>query len=971
MSTRWHSVVSLKLNLLYHINLLTLLFLVSVSFVDGDIIFPLIETHYTTRAKGEARNAWESIDEIVDICRKVLISETPQCHITHALRALTQAVLDHYSRNKQPQSFDKIIGCLRDALKTCSSTFHHVPLQPELAKLLIVRFLALRVDDDYQEAKKVLDVITPPRSYQSIPDENHIQTSTLTTALGLSHSIVYSNTDDWEEAVSSCSSFLDHCSLFGDPLHPVITELLASHVERVSKHFGSLQSTQAVHLEADLPSSAQLRTFSDAIGGSDIQMVPSLTVVEEEIKCLQHLRSTSLPGTERQRKCLHDLERCYNAKAFLTKDEVAMEDAINCHRTLLATTHPTDDASKFAHHFTLGGHLFEAFVRTGRLDYLNESIVHHREVLCMENAGPFHFTTRRRLIEILSISWQSFRHKSDLDEIMELFAKGVKDTQATAPSQFELACHWVDTARISEHDSLQIAYEYAMSLMQSSLVFAPTLPTQHDRLVEKRNLYEKTPLDFASYHIDVGQLQQAIEVLEQGTALLWSRMRGLRTSIDRLREADPDLVKDFTGINQELEILTTSALSNRSVGMGDEDLNDELIGQLSGLMKRQYDLNTKRDALISQIQDQLGIKEFLSPLPFDTLRSAALHGPVIVINHCKWRSDVIIVLHDSLPSHIPLPSNFFGRANQLKDLLLTTREECGLNSGRYEDALASVLAELYTLIGQPVIKKLTELGILAQSRVWWCPTSVFGYLPLHAMGPIPSDGGDLLYFSDLYISSYTPTLSALITSRKPDSDTQTPTQPTLLVAQPSPSPPGAWPDAQAIRDLDLQVTSLGQGNATPAAVLDGLQHHQFACIAYNGELSTGSPFEASIRIPSGEYLTLLDFVRSRHPAGEFALLPGSHTAELTEGSIPDEALHLSAAVQYSGYRSVIGTLWGMDSVDDGRDLAKEVLLSIFSGNGGEPYYERSARALRDAVQQIRMRCNLSLVRWVGYVHYGA
>jgi CHAT domain-containing protein len=128
-----------------------------------------------------------------------------------------------------------------------------------------------------------------------------------------------------------------------------------------------------------------------------------------------------------------------------------------------------------------------------------------------------------------------------------------------------------------------------------------------------------------------------------------------------------------------------------------------------------------------------------------------------------------------------------------------------------------------------------------------------------------------------------------------------------------------------------------------------------------------------MRFPNGEHLTLLDFVRSHHPAGEFALLPGSHTAELTEESIPDETLHLSAAVQYSGFRSVIGTLWGMDdSVDDEQDLAKAVLLSMFSEKGGEePYYERSARALRDAVKE--MRCNLPVpsMRWVNYVHYGA
>jgi hypothetical protein len=121
----------------------------------------------------------------------------------------------------------------------------------------------------------------------------------------------------------------------------------------------------------------------------------------------------------------------------------------------------------------------------------------------MEDTRLFHFDAIRRHVENLSTRWWSFRQRSDLDETMKPFVEGVKDTQATAHSRFELACHWVDAARTSEHGSLPIAYEHAMSLMQSSLVFAPTLPTQHNRLVEKRDLYEKTPLDFASYQIHV------------------------------------------------------------------------------------------------------------------------------------------------------------------------------------------------------------------------------------------------------------------------------------------------------------------------------------------------------------------------------------------------------------------------------------------------------------------------------------
>ena len=54
----------------------------------------------------------------------------------------------------------------------------------------------------------------------------------------------------------------------------------------------------------------------------------------------------------------------------------------------------------------------------------------------------------------------------------------------------------------------------------------------------------------------------------------------------------------------------------------------------------------------------------------------------------------------------------------------------------YEDTLVSVLKALYDLVGRPVIQRLRGLNVPEQSRIWWCPTSVFCSLPLHAMGPI-------------------------------------------------------------------------------------------------------------------------------------------------------------------------------------------------------------------------------------------
>ena len=93
--------------------------------------------------------------------------------------------------------------------------------------------------------------------------------------------------------------------------------------------------------------------------------------------------------------------------------------------------------------------------------------------------------------------------------------------------------------------------------MQTSLVFSPTLHTQHAHLLAVKEA-NKIPLEYASYQVQTGCLEEAIQTLERGRILLWSEMRGLRTSIDKLSRAHPTLATKFTNINQDMETLTMS-----------------------------------------------------------------------------------------------------------------------------------------------------------------------------------------------------------------------------------------------------------------------------------------------------------------------------------------------------------------------------------------------------------------------------
>jgi CHAT domain-containing protein len=135
-------------------------------------------------------------------------------------------------------------------------------------------------------------------------------------------------------------------------------------------------------------------------------------------------------------------------------------------------------------------------------------------------------------------------------------------------------------------------------------------------------------------------------------------------------------------------------------------------------------------------------------------------------------------------------------------------------------------------------------------------------------------------------------------------------------------------------------------------------------------LQPGRPFESSFLLQHNTHLTLLRIAKSHVPTAELAFLAACHTAELAEDGTPDEVLHLTAAMQFSGFRSVIGTMWAMVD-EDGKDLSEHFYSKMFATGASSASYEKSASALRHATLKLRTEKRVSLERWVNFVHYGA
>ncbi|EIN08653.1 hypothetical protein PUNSTDRAFT_135030 [Punctularia strigosozonata HHB-11173 SS5] len=231
----------------------------------------------------------------------------------------------------------------------------------------------------------------------------------------------------------------------------------------------------------------------------------------------------------------------------------------------------------------------------------------------------------------------------------------------------------------------------------------------------------------------------------------------------------------------------------------------------------------------------------------------------------------------------------------------------------------------------------------ARPRLWWCPTGNFAFLPMHAAGN--SSG---VCTSDYVVSSYTPSLGALVEARK-QRDVSVPPSAArvVLVAQPNVVGNATLPVAaaevsqlatlhppeQTIRiDQEVLESPTDRGGRSAAAVTDvyeAIRHASVVHLACHAKQDRGDPMSSGFVLEGG-MLTIADIARARMPRAFFAFLREMYDL-------------------------------------DGPDVAKEVHEALL--NGG---YEESSlipRALDSAVRKLRER-GLPPERWATYVHMG-
>ncbi|KAG2136389.1 CHAT domain-containing protein [Suillus clintonianus] len=656
-------------------------------------------------------------------------------------------------------------------------------------------------------------------------------------------------------------------------------------------------------------------------------------------------------GHPRRDTALNNLALALKTRYEKSRVSEDLNEAINLYRESLRLKrhdHPNHHISLYS----LSSALCARFTHTQENEDIEEAIR-----LCQESLAilpsllhPDRYFSYMWLQEAYLSRYRVQHNPADLPLAVENFRLASRHPTQGFPERIKEAIDWAHQAEVYQHESALEAYQLCLELFDNHMITRSSIISRRDAATAFGGA-QSLPVDAASCAIRSHDLQRAVELVEQGRGQQWSMSSRLRTPLDDIKSASPPLADKLS----ELSMRLSSAQD--SVGSVDRAAAD--------LAATEYRTLTKQwEAAVDEIRQLQGFSRFLLPPSYKEFQEAARHGPVIILIASQYSCSAIVVPMSGEPHHVRFPRITLAHLEKLKhDFATEIRRAAHMHPGDKRKKLKGLLRKVWDEVMLPIVNILQhDLNLRCRSRIWLCPTAAFTSIPLHAANPFRMNAertGKDPCLEDLYICSYTPTLSALIRARQAMKTRAPPSF--AAIGQ---SEPGAGQgDILPFVDSELEVvhnivssyvnfTHISGDNATQASALNALRCNTWVHLACHGKQDHEQPYNSRFAMRD-KPLTLLDIMENNSPQAEFTFLSVCHTA-VGDEQTPDEAIHLAAGLQFAGFKSVIGTLWVVNDA-----LAKYVVEAFYQkmfedlNDGGGMECTKAAQALNHATNTVK------------------
>jgi CHAT domain-containing protein len=181
--------------------------------------------------------------------------------------------------------------------------------------------------------------------------------------------------------------------------------------------------------------------------------------------------------------------------------------------------------------------------------------------------------------------------------------------------------------------------------------------------------------------------------------------------------------------------------------------------------------------------------------------------------------------------------------------------------------------------------------------------------------------------ADFVVSSYTPTITTLLRAQKASSPVKRSDLTLALVAEKRAEDPnlevifGVEEEvesvAAAVKLSDVKVLHRQIGATTVAGTAAAMQAASVVHLACHGIQDVSDATKSGFGLGDGR-LTIAKLMKLKLDNPFLAFLSACETAKGDEDQ-PDQLMHLAAAMLFTGFKSVVATMWYVDVLKSGRE----------------------------------------------------
>jgi tetratricopeptide (TPR) repeat protein len=613
------------------------------------------------------------------------------------------------------------------------------------------------------------------------------------------------------------------------------------------------------------------------------------------------------------------------------------------------------------------------------LSDLESAISYHQEAVKLtDDAYPPKVVYLSHLGRSLRRRLEHLHQRADLEASLFSF-KAAAQLKAAYPQQaLSAAQQWAITSH--KYGDLVFAlegYRTALELLPKVAWLGLTTSSRHDWLLREKS--ENLGCLAATCAIQLGSLEEAVELLDLGRSVFWQQASSLRSDLEKLRKAAPKLTKELERVGQ---LLDARNFSDSAFTIGEDDVRN---GQHNAeeVVKERRRLVGEWEALVERVRQLPQFEYFLQPIAFHQLRQAFSAGQVIIINASQFGVDALIFNATGPVEHVSLPDIDLETLTTLSSDLVLERPQNASETQRrsYTKHFLKptlrlvwndILVHIFDRIHIPLTGTDSEMP--PSRRIWWYLTGPLTFIPIHAAGP----GRRSVDVSQMVVSSYMTSLGSHFQAQK--KSVQARSGPLKFLSISQSETPGKTPLLQTMQEVDKvaqvfqssgwleeDIICLHGPDATVDRVSCALDTCSLVHFACHGSQNLKLGMKSAFLLHDG-YLELSDIASKTLPAGQFAFLSACDAASgITD--LPGEAVHLAAGIQFAGFPSVVATLWRIRD-EDAPKVADHTYRYLFRNGlqGLDP--SEAATALNRAVLRLRDNPDITVDRWAPFVHFG-